>query len=361
MRIAELRLYRLRLPLVVPYRIAITDIHAFDTVLVEALDEDGASGLGEATLLTGYTEETIDGAWTAAQQLAADLHGLQTGDAIERLAPHATRHPFTTTALVTALEMLAGHPLLAPGRDLAVPLLALAAGKDEPTLAAELERGLAAGYRTFKIKVGFDVTADLARVDLIRRLLAGRADMRLDANQGYSREQALAFVRGLDPDGIELVEQTCAAGDWESAVAVAHAASAPLMLDESIYGAADIERAAELACAQYIKLKLMKAGGLDRLTAQLARIAELGMKPVLGNGVASDVGCWMEACVAPGRIAGAGEMNGWLKPAQGIVSTPLQVRGGSMHIPAGYRPTLDRDSVAQHCEDSRTVKAQTSR
>ena len=355
MRIAELRLHRLRLPLATPYRIAIREIRVFDTVLVEAIGDDGAHGLGEATLLTGYTDETIEGAWAGVRRLGAGLPGLETRAAIDALGLHVAEQPFTITVLVSALEMLEGHALLETRDARSVPLLAIVGAHEAGELEHELERLLVAGYGSVKVKVGFDVRADLARVERIRRLLAGRALMRLDGNQGYSREQALAFVRGLDPQGIELLEQPCAARDWASALAVAEAAPVPMMLDESIYGDADIERAAATGAARYVKLKLMKAGGLDRLVAQLGRIAELGLQAVLGNGVAGDIGCWMEACVAPGRISGAGEMNGWLKPRHGIVTTPLTVEDGCLRVPAGYRPTLDRERLAAVRVDSQIL------
>ena len=86
------------------------------------------------------------------------------------------------------------------------------------------------------------------------------------------------------------------------------------MLDESIYGPADIERAARLSGVGLIKLKLKKTGSLERLKRGLERIRELGMEPVLGDGVAADIGCWMEACVARDTIRNAGELNGFLKP-----------------------------------------------
>ena len=113
----------------------------------------------------------------------------------------------------------------------------------------------------------------------------------------------------------------------------------PMMLDESIYGLADIERAAALGAAAYIKFKLMKAGGLDRLVEALERIKALGLKPVLGNGVASDIGCWMEACVARAHVAGAGEMNGFLKPGAGVFRSPLSVENGSLVLEP-ERPSL---------------------
>ena len=141
--------------------------------------------------------------------------------------------------------------------------------------------------------------------------------------------------------GIELFEQPCAAGDWDAARAVADVSPVPMMLDESIYGMEDIERAAKLGAARFIKLKLMKMGGLDALAAGLRRIRELGMQPVLGNGVACEVGCWMEACIARTLIANAGEMNGFLKPVTRLLANPVPFRDGALVLDAGYTPRLD--------------------
>lgn len=54
------------------------------------------------------------------------------------------------------------------------------------------------------------------------------------------------------------------------------------------------------------------------------------MIPVLGNGVASDPGCWMEACVADVLIDNAGEMNGFLKPGAPLFMQPLTVADGAI-------------------------------
>ena len=70
------------------------------------------------------------------------------------------------------------------------------------------------------------------------------------------------------------------------------------------------------------------------------------MEPVLGNGVACEIGCWMEACVARGRIDNAGEMNGFLKPAARLLKTPLEFDRGAIVLAPGYRPQLDQVAVA---------------
>ena len=154
--------------------------------------------------------------------------------------------------------------------------------------------------------------------------MKGRAILRVDANQGFTPEAACRFATKVGPENIELFEQPCADDDWDGAVKVARNSPLPMMLDESIYGVADIDRAASLKAARFIKLKLMKLGGLGRLDAALARIRELGMVPVLGNGVASEIGCWMEGCVARRRIDNAGEMNGFLKQKGPLVTPPLK-------------------------------------
>jgi L-alanine-DL-glutamate epimerase-like enolase superfamily enzyme len=268
-----------------------------------------------------------------------------------------TRAPFTATALYTAMEMLQGEALLQTNGNTRVPLLALLHGETPEALTIEIEDGLSEGYDTFKVKVGFDADKDLERVGTIQRIVAGRARIRLDANQGFNENDACRFAAGLDPEGIELLEQTCAAGDWDAAKAVAAVSTVPLMLDESIYDLDDVDRAAELGCASFIKFKLMKAGGLAKLAAALAHIRALGMTPVLGNGVACDLGCWMEACVAARGIDNAGEMNGFLKTTQSLFRVPLKMDQGAVVVPQGFSPEIDEEAFGRFAIDRLTVRA----
>jgi len=119
------------------------------------------------------------------------------------------------------------------------------------------------------------------------------------------------------------------------------------MLDESIYSLREIQEAARLGAAQFIKVKLMKFSSLARLEAAILKIRGLGMKPVLGNGVAADVGCWMEACIAARHIDNAGEMNGFLKPRERLMSDELVSAKGAIEIPAQWRPRLDLAQIGR--------------
>ena len=335
---------QLSLPLTVPYRLAFGDQHHFDVLLIAAIG-DGGVGWGEATILPGYTDETMENSWHLASGVIRRCANV--GDLKREagaLLPHA---PFTATAFLTALDWLNDHDTLKrTGR---FDLLGTVNGKADHRgeLENEIELLIARGYKTLKVKIGWEPDADLDQVETVRRIVAGRAKLRIDGNQGYRRDQAIYFLNKLKPDDVELVEQLCAAGDWESAQALVGAGDVPLMLDESIYSLDDIDRAADLKCANYIKLKLMKLGTLDTLEKGLRMITSRGMKSVLGNGVATDLGCWMELCAGLQRVETAGEMNGFLKTPIQILTPVLKCEGPSVILDGSPR-TVNVDTVKRH-------------
>ena len=343
--IDDIRLSRLAIPLATPYKLAFGAVTHFDTILVR-LTIGGREGQGEATILNGYTDETIEQAWPRAKALAQQLPGFSAAAARELVWRDLPDAPFTVTAFLSAIEMGEDHPILSIQESTRIPLLFGVNATDPAGIEAEIEAALSGGYGTLKIKVGFGMEADLERVRLIQRINRSRAALRIDANQGYSRDEACVFASALDPESVELLEQPCAAEDWDGLEAVAKVAAVPLMLDESIYNERDIERAAKLG-ASFVKLKLMKFGSLSRLESGLQRIRALGMEPVLGNGVAGDLGCWMEACVARRHIRNAGEMNGFLRQRRPLANPPMRVNAGSIELAPDWRPRLDPERLRE--------------
>jgi L-Ala-D/L-Glu epimerase len=342
--VTRLDLHLLRIPLNAPYKLSFASLAHFDAIVVEAFDGGGRSAPGESTIQPGYTNETLEGAWGFATKLARELVGLPADEAAGLIASRGGASPNAASALATAIEGLPAEPAPSPVR---APLVAPVRSEALDTIPEEIENLLAEGYRTLKVKAGFDVNADLRRIASIRDAVAGRAVLRVDANGGYSRAQGLDFATRLSPEGVELLEQPCAAGDWDANAAVATRSLVPVMLDESIYGVDDIERAAGVEGIRYIKLKLKKIGSPSQLEAALERIRANGLTPVLGDGTGTDIAAWHEALVAARAVDNAGEMNGFLKIAQPLLSEPPHFCDGHIEIEAGKLPRLDLEVLAR--------------
>jgi L-alanine-DL-glutamate epimerase-like enolase superfamily enzyme len=350
--IEEITLYRVKMLLTVPYHVSYRVYDDFEPIIVEARVSDGRIGWGEGHISPGHTFETVDGGWEFCRAAAGTLVGKSTEDALAAITARIPESPVAATSLVTALEMLGGHTALTLDKDVALPLLTPFHSTDHADIPAEVDARVAEGFRTLKVKVGKNWQEDAAKVKAVQEAAKGMASIRLDANRGFNREDGVRFAETLDPDGIELFEQPCESNAWDDNAAVAAVSTVPVMMDESIYDLDDIRRAGDIDGIGFVKLKLKKMGGLDRLRDGLELIRTLGMVPVLGDGVSTELGCWMEACVARGTIDNAGEFNGFLKPRDRLFANPLQFRDGALHMEAGYLPEIDRDALAAHTIDT---------
>jgi muconate cycloisomerase len=136
------------------------------------------------------------------------------------------------------------------------------------------------------------------------------------------------LFKEIRPDNIELLEQPFKRNAWQAVESLAKWSPVPIMLDESIWIADDIKKASECR-AGFVKLKLMKHGGI-RNTVKLAKLAQgLGLKVILGNGVQTDLGC-LDECYAYkfANLKLAGEMNGFLKLKHPLLSSGIYQKNG---------------------------------
>lgn len=348
MKIYEIRVHQLALPLRAPYRVSFRTYTALEPIVIEMRGENGETGWGEAYIPPGSTIETPESGWEFCTQQAVQLRGMSTTAAGQALEMRIDAAPFASTALLTALAMLERHPALTVDKDARIPLLVPIASKTPPEIADEVEALLETGYRTLKVKVGWNVDEDLARVAAVQHALAGRGEITMDANRGYDREQGCRFASSLDPEGIALFEQPCEADAWEANAAVAKVSTVPLMLDESIRNAGDVARAAAMEGVELVKLKVKRLGGIDRTIATMQCAQDAGLGICLGDGVASEILCWTEACIGRPFLTRAGDMNGFLKPKVRLFSEPLVFDRGAIVLKPGFWPEIDRAILKSH-------------
>jgi L-alanine-DL-glutamate epimerase-like enolase superfamily enzyme len=142
------------------------------------------------------------------------------------------------------------------------------------------------GYPIIKIKLGSD--DDEARVAAIR---TARPDAHLyvDANAGWSAEEAVRHVQALAPYRLEMVEQPVPQDDIAGLGYVQAHVDVPVVADESVQTMTDVEQLAA-AGVRGINLKLMKIGGLAPCLRMLRRSRELGLRVMLGCMVETSLG-----------------------------------------------------------------------
>ncbi len=141
-------------------------------------------------------------------------------------------------------------------------------------------------YPIIKIKLGGK--NDLARLDAIR---TARPDARLciDANAAWSTDEALEITRALAGYDLDFIEQPVARDNFAGMGLVQAASGIPVVADESVQTAEDLERLAA-AGVQGINLKLMKVGGLAPALALLKRAKSLGLRIMLGCMIETSLG-----------------------------------------------------------------------
>jgi O-succinylbenzoate synthase len=157
-----------------------------------------------------------------------------------------------------------------------------------PEQAAEIVRR--GGCRTAKVKVaepGQTLGDDEARLEAVRDALGAGGAVRVDANGGWSVDDAVRAIALLDraAGGLEYVEQPCAT--VEELARVRRAVGVPIAADESIRRAADPYRVRDLEAADIAVLKVQPLGGVRACL----RIAEdIGLPVVVSSALETSVG-----------------------------------------------------------------------
>ncbi|MEO6539884.1 MAG: dipeptide epimerase [Ferruginibacter sp.] len=148
-------------------------------------------------------------------------------------------------------------------------------------------------WPVYKIKVG--VEGDIEMVTELRKHTD--AVFRVDANAGWTLDQALQKIPILKELGVEFVEQPLAKDDWDGMKTLFGKSVLPLIADESCVAEADVEK-----CHGHfhgINIKLTKCSGITPARRMITKAKELGMKVMVGCMNESSVGTAAIAQLAP--------------------------------------------------------------
>jgi L-alanine-DL-glutamate epimerase-like enolase superfamily enzyme len=302
MKITDIQLGMLRVPLKTPFKTALRTVDMVEDVVVLIHTDTGHIGHGEAAPTPPITGDTCGSIIEAIQhhikprllgQDIADLNRITTliQTSMER---NTSAKAAVEIAIYDLWAQLYGTPLyrmLGGGDPVITTDITISVDHIDKMVADSLA-AVERGFDSLKIKVGKDVGLDVQRVKAIHAAVDGRALLRLDANQGWTPKQAVHAMQALEEAGIllELLEQPVNAADIDGLKYVTERIHTPVMADESVFTPIQVFELIQRRAADIINIKLMKTGGLSN-AIRIADIAAL-------YGVQCMIGCMIESSIS---------------------------------------------------------------
>ncbi|MFC6171442.1 o-succinylbenzoate synthase [Loigolactobacillus jiayinensis] len=363
MRITQLHLQQVGLPLQTPFVTAHGTTTVRITTLVTVYLDNGYQGVGELTAFTdsGYLPETQASAWTVLQQEIAPLLRDFTFAMPTELAAYLQQHlrgnqlaqAAVETAVWAAYAQMQQHPLaeLIGGQVKPVPVgISLGHFDSTKALLAQVAAGVAAGYQRVKLKL--TGPADVAQVQAVRRLYPHLALM-VDANSAFTTTD-LPTLQQLDQLNLALIEQPLAADDFVEHAWLQRQLKTPLCLDENILSLADVQTAVALKSCRAINLKITRVGGLTAALAIVAYCRQQNLMVWCGGMLASGVSRAFDLALAsraefvlPGDISASARYF-----QQDVLAQPLVLQNGCLQLAPtpGLGATVAPVVVAQYLQ-----------
>jgi L-talarate/galactarate dehydratase len=200
-----------------------------------------------------------------------------------------------------------------------------------PEVLKNVEALLERGIGGIKLKVGQpDAEEDFKRVAAVHKLIDGRAELAIDANQQWNRADALRFCRRVEPLNLLWIEEPLDAYDSEGHAQLAATLDTPIATGEMLTSVAEhVELIRHKAC-DFIMPDAPRVGGITPFLkiAALAEQQRLRLAPHF----AMEIHLQLAAAYPHGPWV---EHFDWLEP---LFDEHLEIRGGLMHLPE--RPGL---------------------
>ena len=298
MIITHTEIYKYTIPMV-PFTIATGTMAFAQNLFIRIHTNEGISGVGECSAFPMIAGETQATCYEMAKDFAALWKNKSAFGIDERLkeldlftAGNYTAKSAFDLALYDIAAKAANQPLYQYLGGQQKPIESdLTIGIDTPEkMAAKAIEFKQKGVNIIKVKLGKTATEDIERIRQIRIAIGNNIKLRIDANQGWSYDDAVTALTALGEYDIEFCEQPMRKWNDELLPALCKLSPIPLMADESVFTHHDAERIIRNNACAYINIKFAKSGGIR----EAIRINEVAEK----NNIACMMGGMLESRVA---------------------------------------------------------------
>ena len=298
MKITHTEIYRFSIPME-PFVIATGTMHFAQNVFIKVHTDSGIYGVGECSafpMIVGETQETCLAMAKDFAKIWIGKDPLNIPERMDDLLGYAAHNGTVKSAFDMALFDIsakhAGLPLyqfLGGERRTIETDMTIGIGSPEEMAASALKYQNQ-GCRIIKIKLGKKIHDDIERVAQIRAAVGPELTLRLDANQGWSFDDALFALGELEKYDIEFCEQPMRTWYDDKLPELNLNSPIKIMADESCYNHHDARKLTASQSCEYLNIKFSKSGGI--LEAQ--KIHEIALQ----TGTKCMIGSMLESRIA---------------------------------------------------------------
>ena len=297
MIIKEIKIFKYSIPMH-PFTIATGTMHFAQNTLIKVFTDSSVIGIGECSAFPMITGETQNTCYEMAKDFAALLKGKDALNIEDRLYD---LHSFTAgnTTIKSAFDMAlydiaaknVGQPLYQfLGGTTKEMLTDITVGIGTPeTMAAQAKAFVDNGATILKIKLGKNATDDVLRIKTIRAAVGQTCKIRIDANQGWSFEDAKKALIQLGEYDIEFCEQPMRVYNDDKLPELMQVSPIKIMADESVYNHHDALRLIKNNACHYINIKFAKSGGINEALKIIEVAKKYDIKCMMGGMLESRV------------------------------------------------------------------------
>ena len=339
-------------------------------VIVRVHTDAGFVGLGEATVSPRWSGETSPGS-------VAILNGLigpalvgedptQISQLRRKMESVIRLNPFTKAAVEMALWDLKGKAANLPVYELLggkvrdeMPIRWVVGSLDVQKAVDLAGQFLDRGARCLKIKVGHDIDQDFERVRAVRKLAGPDLPITVDANCGWSVQQASLMVRRLRELKVLFIEQPIPTADPAQLAALRQQTDIPIMADESAFNLQDAWHLTTQRAVDIISVYPGKNGGIQA-TLEITNVAKAaGIACSMGSNLELGIGtaAMLHLGIAVPTIASEiypGDFIGPLYHQSDMLKTPLSLGPAAARVPEGpgLGVELDEEQLEKYRDPS---------
>lgn len=289
-KIKEIKVWDADLGNTKPYTIAFKTVDQVRNAFVEITLENGVTGLGSGNPSEYVVGESFAQCLEALQEknieflIGKDIRELNqlTFEVWQRLPKNPSARAAVDIALYDAFTKYLGVPLV---RFLGQKIKSLPTSntigiKDVDQTLREAEDFINRGFKILKVKLGKDLEEDIERLVKLREQFGNKVGIRIDANQGYDKEQTFTFYQRTKQLNIELIEQPLPAKAVSEMKSLPAEIKTKIAADESLLTPADaLNLVSPPVAAGIFNIKLMKCGGVSQALkiADIARQANVDL------------------------------------------------------------------------------------